>query len=179
MSATDNAELVNLIAAVARQDRAAFKRLYEHIAPKLFAILMRMLRNKDTAEEVLQDVFLKVWQNAGSFSSETGSAMSWLISIARNRAIDVLRSKNPAAPLSQSDNVDPFANFAAPGDPEAEMMNISALRHCLGAIEEPVRSCILLAYYEGYSREELAQRFGRPVNTIKTWLHRGLAALKS
>jgi RNA polymerase sigma factor (sigma-70 family) len=179
LSATDNAELITLISAVARRDRAAFKRLYERVAPKLFAILLRMLRNRAIAEEVLQDAFLRVWQNADSFSSEAGPAMPWLISIARNRAIDVLRSKNPAEPVAQSDDADPFANFPAPGDREAEMMNIAALRHCLGTIEEPVRSCVLLAYYEGYSREELARRFDRPVNTIKTWLHRALAALKS
>lgn len=179
MNATDPAELATLLAAVARRDRAAFKRLYDRIAPKLFAILLRILRNKATAEEVLQDVFLRIWENAERFSAETGPAMGWLISIARNRAIDVLRSKNPAEPVAQSDEADPFAHFVVPGDRETEMLNIAALRHCLGTIDEPTRSCILFAYYEGYSREELARRFGSPVNTIKTWLHRGLATLKS
>lgn len=177
MTATDNAELATL--AVARQDRAAFKRLYERVAPKLFAILLRILRNKATAEDVLQDVFLRIWQNAESFSVEAGPAMGWLVSIARNRAIDILRSKNPAEPTAETDPAALFAKIAEPGDREAQMMNIAALRHCLGKIEEPVRTCILLAYYEGHSREELATHFNRPVNTIKTWLHRGLAALKS
>jgi RNA polymerase sigma factor (sigma-70 family) len=179
LNATDNAELATLLNAVARRDRAAFKDLYERIAPKLFAILLRILRNKATAEEVLQEVFLRIWQNAESFSAEAGPAMGWLISIARNRAIDVLRSKNPAEPVADMDGAELFERIAEPTDREAHMMNIAALRHCLGTIEEPVRSSILLAYYEGYSREELAQRFERPVNTIKTWLHRGLAALKS
>lgn len=179
MIATDKAELVRLLAAVGRRDRTAFRQLYECVAPKLFAILLRILRNRSTAEEVLQDVFLKIWENAERFSAETGPAMGWLVSIARNRAIDVLRSKNPAEPFGQTDQVDPFANIAAPGDSESEMLNIAALRRCLGVIDQPTRSCILLAYYEGYSREELARRFGRPVNTIKTWLHRGLAALQT
>ncbi len=179
MTATDNAELATLLGAVARRDRAAFKELYGCVAPKLFAILLRILRNKATAEDVLQDAFLRIWQNAESFSAEAGPAMGWLISIARNRAIDVLRSKNPAEPAAETDAADLFEKIAEPGDRETEMMNIAALRHCLGEIEEPARSCILLAYYEGYSREELATRFDRPVNTIKTWLHRGLAGLKS
>lgn len=179
MTATDNAKLATLLSVVARRDRAAFKELYACVAPKLFAILLRILRNRATAEDVLQDVFLKIWQNAESFSAEAGPAMGWLISIARNRAIDVLRSKNPAEPVADADVADLFEKIAEPADREAQMMNIAALRHCLGTIEEPTRSSILLAYYEGYSREELAQRFGRPVNTIKTWLHRGLAVLKS
>jgi RNA polymerase sigma factor (sigma-70 family) len=177
--AMDNAELITLITAVSRRDRAAFGKLYERVAPKLFAILLRILRNRATAEDVLQDVFLKIWQNAESFSEEAGPPMGWLISIARNRAIDILRSKNPAEPAVDTDAADLFARIAEPGDREAEMMDIAALRHCLGMIEEPARTCILLAYYEGYSRDELARRFDRPVNTIKTWLHRSLAALKS
>jgi RNA polymerase sigma factor (sigma-70 family) len=179
LAAANNAELATLLSAVARRDRIAFKELYGHVAPKLFAILLRILRNKAVAEDVLQDVFLRIWQNADSFSAEAGPAMGWLISIARNRAIDVLRSKNPAEPASETDAADLFAKIAEPGDRETQMMNIAALRHCLGEIEEPTRSCILLAYYEGYSREELAARFDHPVNTIKTWLHRGLAALKA
>jgi RNA polymerase sigma-70 factor, ECF subfamily len=179
LAAADNAELAMLLGAVARGDRIAFKELYRRIAPKLFAILLRILRNKAAAEDVLQDVFLRIWQNADSFSAEAGPAMGWLISIARNRAIDVLRSKNPAEPAAETDGADIFAKLAEPGDRETLMMNIAALRHCLGEIEEPTRSCILLAYYEGYSREELAVRFDHPVNTIKTWLHRGLMALKS
>jgi RNA polymerase sigma factor (sigma-70 family) len=176
LTATDNAELAKLLSAVARGDRAAFKELYQRGAPKLFAILLRILRNKAAAEDVLQEVFLRIWQNAESFSAD-GPAMGWLISIARNRAIDILRAKNPAEPLADSDAL--LERFAEPLDRETQMLNIAALRHCLGEIEEPARSCILFAYYEGYSREELARRFGKPVNTIKTWLHRGLAVLKS
>ena len=177
MTATDNAELGMLLNAVARRDRTAFKELYQRVAPKLFAILLRILRNRAAAEDVLQEVFLRIWQNAQSFSAEAGPAMGWLISIARNRAIDVMRSKNPAEPVADADAL--LERFAEPIDREAQMTNIAALRHCLGTIEEPARGAILLAYYDGYSREELARRFDKEVNTIKTWLHRGLARLKS
>jgi RNA polymerase sigma factor (sigma-70 family) len=179
VTATNNAELAALLQAVARKDRAAFQALYERTAPKLFAIVLRILRERAPAEDVLQDVFLRVWQNAAGFSVEAGSAMGWLIAIARNRAIDHLRTKKLMPLAGTDDAADPYAEIAAIGDREAEMNDLAVLRHCLGELEESARSCVLLAYYEGYSREELAKRFDRPVNTIKTWLFRALGALKS
>jgi RNA polymerase sigma factor (sigma-70 family) len=178
LTESDNRELVSFLTATARGDRAAFRELYERAAPKLFAILLRILPNRSQAEEALQDVFLKIWQNAGSFDPETGSAMGWLASIARNRAIDIVRARNPAEP-AKTDATDDLANIADLSGGEEQMMELAALRHCLETLEEPARNCILLAYYDGYSREELASRFGRPVGTIKTWLHRSLALLKS
>lgn len=178
LTQTDNGELVLLIDAVAAGDRDAFGKLYQRTAPKLFAILLRILRNRGTAEDALQDVFLKIWQNAGSFSAEAGPPMGWLISVARNRAIDILRRKNPAEPAA-TETADIFANIADTASGEEQMTERAALQHCLETLEEQARACILLAYYEGYSREELANRFGRPVGTIKTWLHRSLALLKS
>ena len=178
MAGLDNGELATLLGAVARGDRRAFALLYQRLSPKLFAILLRILRNKATAEDALQDVFLKIWQNAGSFAPEAGSGMAWLVSITRNRAIDILRAKNPAEPAA-TEATDYFANIADHQGGEGQIMDLAVLQHCLETLEEPARACILLAYHEGYSREELAQRFGRPVGTIKTWLHRSLAALKS
>lgn len=174
----DNSELAALLAAVSRRDRAAFRTLYDRVAPKLFAIALRILRDRGPAEDALQEIFLKVWQNAASFSPEAGPAMGWLIAIARNRAIDLLRVKR-AAPLASGEATDLWENIAATDGDEAQRLELATLRHCLGALEEPQRSCVLLAYYEGYSREELAQRYDKPVNTIKTWLFRSLSLLKS
>ena len=177
---TDGAELAKLIAGVARSDRLAFRRLYDVAGPKLFAIILRILRNRTLAEDTLQDVFLRIWQNAGSFSAEAGPPMGWLTSIARNRSIDVLRQKVPVTVGSSTgDEGDWFERIAEAGDREADMLNVSALRHCLGQLDETARTCVLLAYYEGFSREELAARYERPVNTIKTWLHRSLITLKT
>jgi RNA polymerase sigma-70 factor (ECF subfamily) len=100
------------------------------------------------------------------------------VSITRNRAIDILRARNPAEPAG-TEATDFLTNIADAAGGEGQMMELAALQHCLGTLETAARDCILLAYYEGYSREELASRFGRPVGTIKTWLHRSLAALKS
>ena len=168
-----------LIQLVAKGDRLAFRQLYDSASPKLFAIVLRMTRSRPAAEEILQDVFLKIWRNASRYAPEAGSATGWLSAIARNRAIDVLRQRREVTMAPGEDGEDWFAHIAEPRTREAELMDNNALRHCLGQIDPEKRSCLLLAYYEGRSREELAARFRQPVNTIKTWLHRGLAVLKT
>jgi RNA polymerase sigma factor (sigma-70 family) len=172
-------ELKALMDGAAKGDRAAFQALYQKTAAKLFAIVLRIVRDRAAAEDILQDTFLKVWQKAETYTSSAGEPLSWLASIARNRAIDVLRKKNPVLFDKDEEGADWFEKIMDPRDQEANMVAMDGLRHCLERIEVPVRNCILLAYYDGYSREELASRFDRPVNTIKTWLHRGLAALKA
>ena len=163
--------------ATATGDRAAFQKLYLATSAKLLGLLTRITRSRAEAEEVLQDVYLKVWTNASSYSPEAGSGMGWLVSIARNRAIDLVRSKSAAA----TDNQDSewFDKLSTAQDAEGEIMDRTALVHCLGALDPQVRDMIALAYIDGFSREELAERFHSPVNTIKTRLHRGLATLKS
>ena len=99
-------------------------------------------------------------------------------SIARNRAIDVLRQKSFASINSAEDGSDWYQSVSEDRDREADMINNASLRRCLEGIDEQARACVLLAYYEGYSRDELARRYDRPVNTIKTWLHRSLATLR-
>ena len=172
-------DIAELVEAVARGERLAFKQLYDSTAPKLFGIILRMSRSRSLAEEVLQDVFLKIWSNARQYSRESGSAMGWLASIARNRSIDVLRQKAELTMPQGENGEDWFARIAEDRDREEEILDQNALRHCLGQMEPEKRSCVLLAYYEGYSRGELAEKFGQPVNTIKTWLHRSLALLKT
>ncbi|MCX8256444.1 RNA polymerase sigma factor [Beijerinckiaceae bacterium RH AL1] len=179
MPATERTELDSLLVAVADADRAAFRRLYDLTAPKLFATILRIVKVKASAEEILQDVYLRVWQNAGSYSPEAAPARVWMNSIARNRAIDVLRQKTPASASSLDDGTNWFERIAEDRDREADLIDVASLRHCLGTIEPQARDCVLAAYYQGLSREELAQRYARPVNTIKTWLHRSLASLRA
>ena len=178
--ASEKAEYENLLGAVARQDRNAFRALYDTASPKLYATILRIVRNRSSADEILQDVFLRIWQKADSFAPDAGPARAWMNSIARNRAIDVLRQKSFVLADNGGENeVALYERIAEDRDREADVVDNASLRRCLATIEEPARSCILLAYYEGYSREELAQRYDRPVNTIKTWLHRSVAALRT
>lgn len=172
-------DLARLLVAIADGDRAAFRRLYEATAPKLFGVVLRIIRTRAEAEDVLQDVYLKIWTKAGSYDAHAGSALGWMASVARNRAIDVVRSKAPVARAESDDGSDWLERVPDPRDAMAELADGDALRHCLQTLEGQARDLLVLAYCEGYSREELAARAGRPVNTIKTWLHRGLATLKS
>jgi RNA polymerase sigma-70 factor (ECF subfamily) len=167
-----------LIASTAGGDRRAFKALYDATAPKLFGIVLRIVRDRAVAEEVLQDAFLRVWQNAGSYAPDAGQPLTWLAAIARYRAIDVVRQRRETPVRGGEEEEDWIAGIMDPNDGEAQLIDRDRLRHCLARLDEMQRACLVLAYCDGYSREELASRFARPVNTIKTWLHRGLASLR-
>src|SRR6187200_731381 len=156
------AELVWLIAAVAKGDEAAFERLYAATRAKLFGVVLRILRRQDLAEEVIQEAYVKIWNSAGQFNPALASPITWMASIARNRAIDVVRKKSevsieeePTAMEVAADSPDPLAR--------REMT------------EELKR---LLAYYNGWSREQLAAKFETPVNTVKTWLRRSMLDIR-
>jgi RNA polymerase sigma-70 factor, ECF subfamily len=168
--------LAALLDATSRGDRAAFRALYEATAPKLFGIVIRITRNRSTAEEVLQETFIKIWQNAERFTPDAGQPMGWLAAIARNRAIDRLRSERIERNRAQDDD-QILERLAAPvaGDPGTRQ----ALAKCLGQLDEEARDCVVLAYCSGFSREELAERFRRPVGTIKTLLHRSVRLLRA
>jgi RNA polymerase sigma-70 factor (ECF subfamily) len=176
----ETTDLDRLLAQIAKRDRPAFQDLYSRTAPKLLGVILRIIRDRARAEDVLQEVYLRVWERAGSFDPAAGRPMTWLITIARNRAIDVARQRLEVLVADDEDTeTDWVASIADPRDESAEFETVDQLRHCLDRLEELQRRCILEAYYEGYSREELARRHSRPVNTIKTWLHRGATTLRS
>ncbi|MBH0239407.1 sigma-70 family RNA polymerase sigma factor [Methylobrevis albus] len=171
-------EAGELIGAVARGDRAAFERLYRLSAPKLFAIALRILRDRGRAEEVLQEAFIRIWRSAASFDGALGGAGAWMTSIVRNAAIDALRRQPPPS-ISAYEDEDILASISDGSFERLDPAMAQTLHDCLGRLEETPRRLIVLAYCGGYSREELADAEGRPIGTIKTWLHRGLAALKT
>jgi RNA polymerase sigma factor (sigma-70 family) len=173
----DDAVLAGLLQAIARQDQAALRKLYDLTAPQLYGVILRIQRDRSGAEDVLQDVYLRVWQAAGSYTPEAGRPLPWLCAIARNRAIDVIRRKGEVQGPVREDGEDWLERLADPSDSEASLLSRDALRACLARLDPAHRDCVVLAYCQGYSREELAQRYERPVNTIKTWLHRALASL--
>jgi RNA polymerase sigma factor (sigma-70 family) len=177
----DDDALRRLLAEVGRGDAAALAQLYDLTSPKLFGVILRIEKDRGLAEDVLQDAYLRIWQAAGSYDPAAGRPFQWLCTIARNRAIDGLRrrSSGEAQVLANDDGEDWVARLMDPHDDATAFLDRDALSTCLGRLEPMHRDCVVLAYCEGYSREELAQRFDRPVNTIKTWLHRALSALKS
>ena len=172
------AELVWLMAGVARGDQAAFERLYVATRAKLYGVVLRILRRTDLAEEVVQEAYLKIWNNAGSFDAKLATPITWMVAIARNRALDVVRRKGevsiedePAAMEAAGEEPNPLAR-------QEMTEELRRLLGCLGQVEEERRRMVLLAYYSGWSREQLAAKFERPVNTIKTWLRRSLAEIR-
>ncbi len=172
-------EVAGLLAACARQDSQAFQRLYERTAPQLLACLIRILRNRVLAEDALQDVFVQVWGRAGQFDSGRGSAWAWLVSIARYRAIDLKRREGRMVtePYAEIDEIpgedEPQDALAALGQRATK-----ALANCLAALQPRQRDCIVLAYQGGLTQVEVASEIGEPLGSVKSWIRRGLAALK-
>jgi RNA polymerase sigma-70 factor (ECF subfamily) len=172
------AELTALLARTAARDREAFAELYRRTSAKLLGIVMRILRRRDLADDILQEIYVKIWERAGDFDPARASAVTWMSAIARNRAIDEVRRKAMLAiddlPLGfeiAGDNPDPLAA-------RERSEQLSGLLVCLQKLDPQKRIMILLAYYHGESREALSRRFATPVPTIKTWLHRSLAQIR-
>lgn len=174
-ASADEDSLEALLKKAAGGDRDAFRLLYEASSPKLFGLVLRIVRNRLVAEEVLQETYIRIWQHADRFAPEAGEPMAWLTTIARNRAIDRIRAEKIDRATAEDDTI--LERLAAPssGDPATR----EALRRCLEELDEDARSCVLLAYCSGYSREELSARFERPVGTIKTLLYRSVRMLKA
>ncbi len=172
------AELVWLMAGVARGDQAAFERLYTATRAKLYGVVLRILRRTDLAEEVVQETYLKIWNNAGSFDPKIATPITWMVAIARNRALDVVRRKRE---LSIEDEPEAMETASEEPNPLARLEMTDELKRllgCLGRLEEDRRRLVLLAYYSGWSRDQLAAEFETPVNTIKTWLRRSLLEIR-
>lgn len=173
---SDRDEIERLIAATALGDRAAFGALYAATSAKLFGVTLRVLNNRAEAEETLQDVYIKVWHNAGRYQVNGLSPMTWLITIARNAAIDTRRRKTREAdgdlPEMQADT--------APG-PESRAIEASdraRLTACFDELEPDRAGAVRRAYLEGKTYAELAAQYGVPLNTMRTWLRRSLLKLR-
>ena len=175
----DPAELEALLVRCASKDRAALETLYARVAPILLAVLMRMLRRRDLAEDVLQDVFVKVWQQAGQFDRIRGRPLAWLVSMARYRAIDIHRSSRPMVLVSDVEAVlEPQLQVAGPAE-GAEAIGVRpALMRCLELIAAPQRLCLKLAYEQGLTHDEIARSVGEPLGTVKSWVRRSLLSLR-
>ncbi len=178
--ALTNDEVAKLIAGCARRDRSAFQRLYERTAPQLLGCLIRILKNRALAEDALQDVFVQVWNRAGQFEPDRGTAWGWLIAIARYRAID-LRRREGRMPTGTSLPLDDIPAADESADPSAFGLGERTSRllsHCLGALQPRQRDCIVLAFQGGLSHAEVATEMGEPLGSVKSWIRRGLVALK-
>jgi RNA polymerase sigma-70 factor (ECF subfamily) len=171
-------ELVWLLAAVAKADRAAFERLYAATRAKLYGVVLRILRRQDLADEVMQETYLKVWKTAASFDPAIASPITWMVAIARNRAIDIVRKRSEVSIEEEPEALSIAAETPPPLARREMTEELKRLLACLGKLDPEKQRIVLLAYYSGWSRDQLARKLDIPVNTIKTWLRRSLLEIR-
>lgn len=174
---TTRADIEDMIQRVALHDRAAFQALYSATSAKLFGVILRVLKDRAAAEDVLQEVYLRLWQGgAETFATGRASPISWLCTIARNRAIDRLRRIKPVKPLEDApEMVEPSPGPEAMAIASSERARIGA---CLDELDGKRADAVRAAYLDGHTYADLAARFDVPLNTMRTWLRRSLLTLK-
>jgi RNA polymerase sigma-70 factor (ECF subfamily) len=187
---TGKRSLETLIAAAARGDHACFAEVYERTHLHLFGVAVRILGQGQAAEDVLQEAYVSIWKNAGGYRSEvdgqTLQAMTWLIAIVRNKALDALRARTRRreSELPESGDVDED-DVQSVGNPAPSAMQLleqaSQALHiegCMKTLAGSHRQSLALAYYQGLSHTEVAAHMGAPLGSVKAWIRRGLEKLK-
>jgi RNA polymerase sigma-70 factor (ECF subfamily) len=171
------AEMTLLLAAVAKGDQASLERLYGETCAKLYGVLLRILGKPELADEVMREVYLKVWDSAKKFDPTTATPMTWMVAMARNRAIDLVR-KDGGAVVEEMPDAAAGAEAPPPLARREASDELRRLLSCLGKLDPEKQRIVLLAYYSGWSREQLARKLDIPVNTMKAWLRRSLLEIR-
>lgn len=170
-----------LLGLIMQREEAALGALYDRYAALVYTIALRITGDRQTAEEVMQDVFQSVWQTAGGFQQTLGAVSGWIVGIARHRAIDATRTRRERARTREVTGIDqttlPFAAPAADAGIDQYALS-EAVRTALADLPQNQRQAIELAYYGGLTRVEIAERLGEPLGTVKTRLRLGLSKLR-
>ena len=185
MTSTSASEhLAEQLKRTAAGDRAAFRRVYDLSSAHLLGLSMRMLGRRQVAEDVLQDAFVSIWKNAASFDPKLAQPMTWLITIVRNRALDILRSEGRRMESSLEADGDDEASQDVPDTAAGPLQlltqatNSMRIRGCMEALDARHRQSLALAYYQGLSHSEIAAHMASPLGSVKSWVRKGLLQLK-
>ncbi|WP_028104506.1 sigma-70 family RNA polymerase sigma factor [Pseudoduganella violaceinigra] len=171
-------QLRTWLAAAAHQDTAAFRALYDAAAPKLFGFAMRILRNRELAEEALQEGFVSIWHAAPHYQAGLAAPLTWMAAIVRNKALDILRRSDDTVELDVTMDALLRDDAGTPADASEMSSDARALAACMSRLEGLHRLAIALAFFHDMSHSEVAQRMSLPVGTVKTWIRRGMEKLK-
>lgn len=173
-----------LIQRVARQDGAALKALYDATCARLLAIANRVLQDAGAAEDVLQDVYLGLWNRGERIPQPCRQPLAWLTTLVRNRAIDVARRRRPEVPLQwegadgEVHELEVADEGATPPEQLEQLQDDARLAECVQRLNEEPRRALLLAYFDGLTHHEIAAKLERPLGTVKAWVRRSLLALQ-
>ncbi len=179
--------LAEALARTALGERSAFRRLYDGSRAHLFGVILRIQPDRSRAEDVLQEVFVNVWRSAAAFDPARAQPLTWLTTIARNRAIDSLRRRQTqpsTVSLTRSDD-DEDSQFDVTADDDTDPLALlqragqaQSVTHCLGELSSQQQQCLALAFYQGLSHAEVAEHLAQPLGSVKSWVRRALMALK-
>lgn len=178
-AAREREQLAEALDGVSQGRQSALRDVYDRTSAKLFGICLRILGDRGEAEDALQEVYVSVWRRAGSFDASRASAITWLAALARNRAIDRLRSAGRPRPTAQIEQA-----FDIPDTSDDALSLLEAdeersrLMHCLDELETQASGAIRSAFFDGFTYAELATRAGVPLATMKSWVRRGLLRLR-
>jgi RNA polymerase sigma-70 factor (ECF subfamily) len=183
LATDDPQQLKTWLVAVAKKDTQAFRSLYEAASPKLFGFVLRILVKRELAEEVLQESFVNIWNNAASYQPHLAAPMTWMTTIVRNKAFDMLRRVDDTVEIDNDTFDKEVMEALESPDPtpiEALQMtdDAKALARCFSRLEGLHRQAIALAFYHDLSHSEVADQLKLPIGTVKTWIRRGLERLR-
>jgi RNA polymerase sigma-70 factor (ECF subfamily) len=170
----EHEELFPLLLKIAKGHKDAFEKLYTATSGQMYAIALKMLRSQELAEEATQEAYVRIWYNASSYREGQGTVLTWMVSIVRYRALDMLRHTK----VRKEQALEPEITASLMAETESLVVDDSKLDRCLQALENSQRQAIHLAYFNGLSHAEVVQSLDTPLGTIKSWIRRGLQSLQ-
>jgi RNA polymerase sigma-70 factor (ECF subfamily) len=181
-STSDPQQLAAWLAAAALHDKHAFQQLYQACSSKLFGFAVRILGKHELAEEAVQDAFVSIWHSAAAYQPHLAAPMTWMATIVRNKALDILRRTDDTVELDMDEFDSDMMHAREPQSSASDLLELSdharALAQCMAGLEGSHRQAIGMAYLHDLSHSEVAQRLSLPIGTVKTWIRRGLERLK-